>query len=121
MNKNDFCEFFYTFAIYPKIYELHFISLGSEVKQTWKNLANTIFFVIRNGDQKYKVLYETGIWILQLDSFMFFIFLHLIFPHIKFLNFTIEYTLQFYIKYSDLNRDFDAESKKWSLVYLFLN
>ena len=44
--------------------------------------------------------------------FMFFIFLHLIFPHIKFLSSTIEYTLQFYIKYSDLNRDFDAESKK---------
>ena len=88
MNKNDFYEFFYTFAIYPKMHEF---------------------------------LCETGIWILQLDSFMFFIFFHLIFPHIKFLSFTTEYTLQFYIKYSDLNRDFDAESKKWSLVYLFLN
>ena len=43
---------------------------------------------------------------------MFFIFFHLIFPHIKFLSFTTEYTLQFFIKYSDLNRDFDAESKK---------
>ena len=32
MNKNDFYEFFYTFVIYPKIYELYFISLGSEVK-----------------------------------------------------------------------------------------
>ena len=36
MNKNDFYEFFYTFAIYPKMYELYFISLGSEVKTDLK-------------------------------------------------------------------------------------
>ena len=37
-------------------------------------LANTIFYVIGNQKQKYEVVYETDICILQLDSFMFIIF-----------------------------------------------
>ena len=74
-------------------------------------LTNTIFYAIGNGDQKMKFYVKQVFeyYSLILSCFSFFTFN---LPHIKFLSFTIEYTLQFYIKCSDLNRDLDAESNK---------
>ena len=59
------------------MYELYFISLASEVKteliKPW-NVGKYNLLCDHKLGPKYEVLYETGIWILQLDSFMFIIF-----------------------------------------------
>ena len=97
MKKNDFYEFFYTFAICPKMYEFYFISLGSEVKtdqkKPWNNGKYDLFLWSEMGTKnKFYVKQVFEYYCLILSCFSFFYILSFLTSNFQTLRLNIVYS-----------------------------